>query len=85
LGIADRLVDVKEEGGAREAVLEEAVRLAREISEGAPLAARAAKKAVREASQEAECSAYDEVVRTMDRNEALLAFGEKRKPAFKGR
>ena len=66
-------------------VLEEAVRLAREIADGAPLAARAAKRAVREASWEAECKAYEEVVGTEDRDEALLAFREKRKPVFKGR
>ncbi|KAI9771490.1 MAG: hypothetical protein M1840_002110 [Geoglossum simile] len=85
LGIADRLVDVKEGEGARIVVLEEAVRLAREIAEGAPLAARAAKRAVREGSWEAECKAYEEVVETEDRDEALLAFGEKRKPVFKGK
>ena len=73
------------EGEARKVVLEEAVRLAREIAEGAPLAARAAKRAVREACREAECRAYEEVVGTEDRDEALRAFGEKRKPVFKGR
>jgi methylglutaconyl-CoA hydratase len=76
---------VKEEGGVRSAVLGEAVKLAREIADGAPLAARAAKKAVKEASWEAESKAYEEVVETEDRDEALLAFGEKRKPVFKGR
>ncbi|KAH0566378.1 hypothetical protein GP486_000236 [Trichoglossum hirsutum] len=87
LGIADRLVEVTEEvkGKAREMVLEVALRLGREIAEGAPLAERAAKKAIREASWEAESRAYDEVVGTEDRNEALAAFREKRKPVFKGR
>jgi methylglutaconyl-CoA hydratase len=87
LGIADRLVEVTEEvkGKAREMVLEAAVRLAREIAEGAPLAERAAKRAIREASWEAESRAYEEVVGTEDRDEALAAFQEKRKPVFKGR
>jgi methylglutaconyl-CoA hydratase len=80
-------VEVTEEveGKAREMVLEEAVRLGREIAEGAPLAERAAKRAIREASWEAESRAYEKVVGTEDREEALAAFREKRKPIFKGR
>ena len=91
LGICDRLVEVApedqtKEGVARELVMQEALRLATEICEGGPLAIRAAKKAV-EAWQvrEAERMAYDDVVATEDRNEALLAFREKRKAVFKGR
>ncbi|KAI9874124.1 MAG: hypothetical protein M1830_010172 [Pleopsidium flavum] len=92
LGLCDRLVEVQPdevhiEGRARGKVLEEAVRLAREICEGAPLATRAALKAVDgwEDGEEAENAAYEEVVTTEDRNEALWAFREKRKPVFSGR
>jgi methylglutaconyl-CoA hydratase len=34
--------------------------------------------------EKAENAAYELVVRTKDRDEALLAFREKRKPVFKG-
>ncbi len=92
LGMCDRLVEVQPdeiqvEGRARAKVLEEAVRLAREICEGAPLASRAALRALDgwRSGEGAENAAYDEVVVTEDRNEALRAFREKRKPVFSGR
>ncbi|KAM3088913.1 hypothetical protein ACMFMG_000536 [Clarireedia jacksonii] len=97
LGVADRLVDLgveeegeeKEEGElmrrAREEVLREAVRLAGEITEGGPVATRSALKAVGWAREEVENEMYGRVVGTEDRNEALAAFREKRKPVFKGR
>ncbi|PQE20639.1 enoyl- hydratase isomerase protein [Rutstroemia sp. NJR-2017a BBW] len=94
LGVADRLVDVGveeegEEGGlmkrAREEVLREAVRLAGEITEGGPIATRSALRAVGWAREEVENEMYGRVVGTEDRNEALAAFAEKRKPVFKGR
>lgn len=101
LGLADRLVEVlppdeqaasnsgeKEAAllaAAREAALTEAVRLASQICEGGPIGVRAALQAVREPSQETENKMYERVVGTEDRNEALKAFAEKRKPVFTGR
>ncbi|KAI1636080.1 ClpP/crotonase [Biscogniauxia mediterranea] len=95
LGIADRLVEVlpdaKDEEShklprkARRMVLAEAVRLATEICEGGPVAVRAALQAVAWAREDVENAMYERVVRTEDRNEALEAFREKRKPKFKGR
>ncbi|KAI2471592.1 ClpP/crotonase [Annulohypoxylon bovei var. microspora] len=80
--------DAVEEGlpaRARNAALAEAVRLASEICEGGPVAVRAALEAVGWAREEVENAAYEKVVRTEDRDEALEAFKEKRRPVFKGR
>jgi methylglutaconyl-CoA hydratase len=102
LGIADRLVEVRDEDEsegdldaegrvdsrltrARKSALVEAVRLASEICEGGPVAVRAALQAVEGASPEAEGRAYEWVLGTEDRNEALAAFAEKKKPVFLGR
>jgi methylglutaconyl-CoA hydratase len=98
LGIADRLVEVlPDEVGERqdgkdglmrragEEVLKEAVSLASEICSGGPVAIRAALEAVGWAREEVENRCYERVVGTEDRNEALRAFREKRRPEFKGR
>lgn len=100
LGIADRLVEVvpedeladgqSEDAGsiatrARRSVLAEAVRMASEICEGGPVAVRSALQAVSWAREEMENAMYERVVKTEDRDEALEAFREKRKPVFKGR
>jgi enoyl-CoA hydratase len=77
---------------AREAWLDEAKRLAREIAEKGPVAQRLAKEAVNRAF-ETTLSAGLDVERklfhlahgTEDAKEGLAAFGEKRKPEFKGR
>ncbi|ODA75951.1 hypothetical protein RJ55_08592 [Drechmeria coniospora] len=94
LGIADRLVEVVPEDErdasdlldkARKTALSEAVRLANEICEGGPVAIRAGLQAVAWARPEKEAEMYQRVVATDDRNEALHAFQEKRKPVYKGR
>lgn len=92
VGLCDRLVEITEEekdgaGVARGKVLEQAVAMAREICEGGPVAIRAAMQAVDgwEKGQESENAAYELVLPTEDRIEALKAFGEKRKPVFRGR
>ncbi|PSN62847.1 ClpP/crotonase [Corynespora cassiicola Philippines] len=91
LGLCDRLVEVtpeelQQEGAPRKKVLDEAIKLARDICEGGPIAIKAALLAVEGCAmgEQAENAAYDLVVRTKDRDEALLAFKEKRKPVFRG-
>lgn len=91
LGLCDRLIEVTpeeaaQEGAPRKKVLNEAIKLAREICEGGPIAIKAALEAVEGCAlgEKAENAAYDVVVKTKDRDEALVAFKEKRKPVFKG-
>lgn len=86
LGLADELVDVCEGGEAmvRMMVLEASVDLAREICEGGPLATMSAVQAMRNPSEEAESMAYEKLLRSKDRDEALRAFAEKRAPVFTG-
>lgn len=69
----------------------EILKIANEISSAAPLAVRAAKKAIRSATipgldegLEWERVCYTETLRSKDRKEALQAFKEKRKPNFVG-
>lgn len=92
IGLCDRLVEVlpeeeKKEGVARQKVLHEAINLALGISEGGPVAIKQALRAVEEfeKGEAAENEAYEGVMETADRWEALRAFAEKRKPAFRGR
>ncbi|KAK5173197.1 uncharacterized protein LTR77_003319 [Saxophila tyrrhenica] len=92
IGLADRLVEITEEeqkipGAARGKVMGTAVSMARDICEGGPVAIGAAMQAIDgwEKGEESENKAYELTLPTEDRIEALRAFGEKRKPVFKGR
>ena len=71
----------------REKVDQEAISFALELCKGAPLATTAALRAVRgwQDAGLSEARAYEDVVRTKDRDEALAAFREKRRPVFEGR
>ena len=91
-GLCDRLVDVSAEeintpGAARTKVLDAALQMARTICEGGPVAVRAAMLAVRDwkLGEQAENAAYEVVLKTEDRKEALKTFGEKRAAVFRGR
>ena len=72
-------------GTKRRAVLDGAMDFAMEICEGGPLAIGAAMRAVQGARDVDEEKAYASLMGTEDRNEALRAFQEKRKPSFRGR
>lgn len=92
LGLCDRLVEVlpeeqKAEGKARGKVLDVSVQLAKDICEGGPVALREAMRAVNgwQRGEVSENEAYENILNTEDRLEALKAFAEKRKPVFKGR
>lgn len=69
----------------REATLQGAVELAEEICDGGPAAVGAALRAVKAGSEEVEGREYEGVVGMGDRDEALRAFKERRKPRFVGR
>jgi methylglutaconyl-CoA hydratase len=73
-------------------VVDDAVEWVQSIANGAPLAQAAALEAIDrsfdttlELGLELEKVSYDKVLVSEDRREALAAFAEKRKPAFKGR
>lgn len=74
------------------ALMHETLAAARRIADNAPIAVRAAKRAVGAAmgtdiktglAIELEC--YNRTVSTDDRREGMLAFNEKRRPVFRGR
>ncbi len=68
----------------RDAVRATAVEMGMEVARSAPLAVRALLRAVGK-GPEAENAAYESVLTTEDRNEALRAFQERRTPRFQGR
>ncbi|KAI9680857.1 MAG: hypothetical protein M1817_004297 [Caeruleum heppii] len=93
-GLVDRVVQVPQEDpttdgeAARKLVLEESVNLAREICKGGPLAITEALAAIArprlDEDELMENKAYERVVKTSDRDEALKAFAEKRPAKFEG-
>lgn len=92
LGLCNRLVQIlpeeeNEEGKARIKVLDASIQLAHDICEGGPIALSQAMRAVDgwQRGEAAENDAYEVVLNSEDRLEALKAFAEKRKPAFKGK
>lgn len=74
---------VAEETGD-EAATNAAMKMAEQICEGGPIAINAAKRAVKGRSPDWERAAYEKVVNSKDKFEALEAFAQKRKPNFKG-
>jgi methylglutaconyl-CoA hydratase len=78
-----------EEDGQREACLARALKTAKGIAQAAPLATRAVLAAMvskeRPKGELEENMAYESLLGTQDRKEALTAFAEKRKPVFVGR
>ena len=92
IGLCDRLVEItpeeeKIEGAARKKTLEQSIRLAEDLCEGGPIALTQAMRAVNDwqRGEAAENEAYEVVLQSQDRLEALAAFAEKRKPSFKGK
>ncbi len=76
---------------AKEDLLKEALKIAEEISANGPIAVAQAKFAINRGTEvdiktglEIESKAYEVVIPTKDRVEALKAFKEKRKPKFTG-
>ncbi|KAA8915824.1 hypothetical protein TRICI_002034 [Trichomonascus ciferrii] len=74
---------VAEESGD-EAATNSAMKMAQQICEGGPIAINAAKRAVKGRSPDWERAAYEKVVNSKDKFEALEAFAQKRKPNFAG-
>lgn len=89
LGICERVVETgageEAKSVARGEVLDAAIGMAKKICEGGPGAVGAVLRAVRGGSAEAEGRQYEGVLGFEDRDEALRAFGEKRKARFTGR
>lgn len=92
MGLCDRLVEIapEEEGQpsqARTKVLNASLQLAADLCEGGPIALTQALRAVNgwQRGEEAENEAYEVVLKSEDRLEALKAFAEKRRPSFKGK
>jgi enoyl-CoA hydratase len=78
--------------GPREALMDEALKLARTIASKSPLAMRLAKKAYNVCENMPQRDGYRfeqdytvQLSQTEDAKEAQRAFAEKRKPVFKGR
>ena len=84
-GLCNGIVE-HEPPDARHAVLKQAMKLAANIALRAPLSVRAVIQATQNGgSPAAEGRAYESVIRTHDRNEALAAFKDKRPAHFSGK
>ena len=86
LGLVNRVAP------SAELLLESTLRWLEPVAEGAPIAQRAALSAVRAARHlplsqglDFEREAYEHCLNSADRDEALLALSEKRKPRFQGK
>ena len=84
-GLVNRVVEPAD-------LVETALGIARRIAANGPLAVRQAKQAIHRGLQMSvwdglafEIEAYNRLVGTEDRREGVLAFNERRKPAFRGR
>ncbi len=84
-GLVNRVVEPKD-------LQDAALGIARRIAANGPLAVRQAKQAIHRGLQMSvwdglafEIEAYHRLVGTEDRREGVLAFNERRKPAFRGR
>ena len=91
LGLCDRLVEITDVDSGKKSsrhnrTVELALGLAREICSGGPIAIKAALIDIQNCAlgEQAENAAYELVVKTKDRDEALAAFREKRPPKYKG-
>lgn len=90
MGLCNRLVAVDAEGACQSADMKRAlsietgIALAQEICMGGPVAVRAAVSVLAFPSEAMENAAYDSVLETKDRIEALQAYSEKRKAIFTG-
>ncbi|KAL9592734.1 MAG: hypothetical protein Q9179_006423, partial [Wetmoreana sp. 5 TL-2023] len=94
MGLCDQLygpsleeIDDQKIGDAviRQEALEGALKMAREICEGGPATTIPVMEQILKGDYDTETVMYNSVVETQDRNEALRAFREKRKPVFTGR
>ncbi|OPB44505.1 enoyl-CoA hydratase/isomerase family protein [Trichoderma guizhouense] len=90
MGLCHRLVTADAEAACQSAEkqralsIETGIALAQEICMGGPVAVRAAVSALAVPGEATENAAYDSVLETKDRIEALQAYSEKRKPIFTG-
>lgn len=93
MGLCNRVVPVAEEDNnylslsseaKRQELLDAGIALASQVTSGGPVAVRAALGVLYGAHDALENAAYETVLCTEDRNEALRAFLEKRRPLYQG-
>jgi methylglutaconyl-CoA hydratase len=87
MGLCNRLVraDLREDTPAlSKRALVSSIQLAEQIADAGPIAIRAAITALSYSCEAVENAAYESVLKTKDREAALDAFSEKRKPILIG-